>query len=112
MTFNNDGTYTDRNGVVHPSHEDGVKWPNHLHKNATYPCAEIRADIMREVLKVDSFHYSDHEAYPYVLKAMHQVLEQADSYLFRQYYHRDLAIKALTEGNTELALDHLNKIGV
>lgn len=116
-TFSSDGEiYYDCNGMEHPAHEDGVRWPNHLHKTAPHPSSTIRTGIMREVLdeggEPDSYDYGDHPAYPFVLTAMHKLMRVSDAYLFRQYYHRDIAIKALKEGDVQTALDHLNQIGV
>ena len=75
--FSADGqTYTDPDGVEYPAHEEGVAWPNHLHKNAEYPSSEIRMKIMRELLSGDThdddYSYGEHPAYPFVLKAMHK----------------------------------------
>lgn len=99
----------------YPDPPKGVKWPNHLHTEAKYPCSNTRRQIMHDVLTPESeetYGHTDHESYPFVMEAMHELLSKSDAYLFRQYYHRDIAIQALNDGDVSTALKHLHEIGV
>ena len=109
MTLENATTLTKK----YPEPPEGVMWPNHLHTDAKHPSAEIRMDIMREVLGGEGdYDYADHDAYPFVLSAIQKLRTKFDAYLFRQYYHRDLVVQALKDGDTRTALSHLREIGV
>lgn len=83
-------------------------------KDAKHPDAKSRREavdnaVLERGVKENSKEYFRIRSI--ALSAAMDVFHLSESFLMRQYYHRDCALEALNNGDVAEALKHLNMIG-
>lgn len=83
-------------------------------KDAKYPCATTRGNIMFKYVDREKIHHDakQNTRYDIALRITSDLSTAFDKYLFRQYYLRDEAVKALDAGDIDTAKDLLHQIGM
>lgn len=79
-------------------------------KDSKHPSANMRNEAVLSVID----HYGVEKygkTHSIITSAVMKVFQLSELFLYRQYYHRDQARKALDNGDVETAITHLNMIG-
>jgi hypothetical protein len=79
-------------------------------KDAEHPSAELRNEAITAAMEKHGLSQFD-TLRSLANEAAYAVFHLSENFLYRQYYWRDEALKALESGDTERAKECLNEIG-